>query len=395
MAECVWSRGAAALFVVVCSTRGAFAEPSAKSEAQRAANTSATASPVTFETPFVEGADIAPAGPVVSSAHAEEIARWNVGGVADPSYVSSKPGFHPAVRVLVNATPRWGFRTSKRGRAARDKKPRSGGFDSVLAQVRNHGYWPFRLCYEAGLRERASLRGESRIRFTLDAKGHIGQARLISTEFSVRDPASCLVKAVKRLRFDVPPARRVDVDLSIKLSPGDVALPQKDPLQTASAELDGGAVQGIASARSAELVACYESALARTPGLWGRIELHLGVDADGIVTEIGEQRSRFPNPEVTACATASLKALRFAPGPASRFVLPVRFGQPPAPAVPPVADDPPAPPAQGNPDAPPAPPAAGTLQIPRRPDRVARDDPTANASQIMAGFRQSSLQSHS
>lgn len=323
---------------------------------------------IQFETPFLEGAVVAPNGSVARSAYVEEITRWNVGGTADPSFPSSKPGFHPAVRVLVNATTRSGSASPKRSRKPASRRPRAAGVDGVLAQIRNHGYWPFRLCYEDGLHEHAALRGESRIRFALDSRGRIGRARLIATDFAPRDAALCLVQAVKHLRFEAPPPRRVELELSIKLSPGDVPLaPASSVAPSSNAKFDATAVLAAASARRAEFERCYTEGLTRTPGLWGRAELHLDIDANGRATSVEERGSRFPDTSVRECVSKVLERVPFeAAGTAFRVVVPIRFGQPPAPATPPAPADgaPPAPPAHDESvvGIPPAPPAGGSTQ---------------------------------
>ncbi|HEY4104622.1 MAG TPA: hypothetical protein VGM44_12060, partial [Polyangiaceae bacterium] len=74
-----------------------------------------------------------------AAADDEDLARWNVGGTADPNYVSSQASFHPGTRVVVDA------------HFANQRKPtstRAHGLDAerVQAEVRSKGYWPFRLC---------------------------------------------------------------------------------------------------------------------------------------------------------------------------------------------------------------------------------------------------------
>jgi hypothetical protein len=282
----------------------------------------------------VSGERPRPDGPVQASVADEELARWNVGGTADPHYPSNKPGFHVAPRVMVDTTVRAGWLP------VRSSRPGVFSETAVLAQTRNKGYWPFRLCFEAGLRQNAKLRGKSRLHFVIDVDGRARASRLVATELTDIEVARCVAARAGALKFAPPPRRRVPVELSVELSPGDAPLPElrlagTDPPDATPRPLpvlDGRRVEELLLGALATATACFASRNAVEPFLWGRIGLRVDVDRHGNVT-VKEHESRFPDAEVVRCTAAAVQALpiaNVATGPAS-FTWAVRFGSPPPP----------------------------------------------------------------
>lgn len=62
---------------------------------------------------------------------------------------------------------------------------------------------------------------------------------------------------------------------------------------------------------------CYQAQLAKTPGLEGRLEFLLQVDARGEQTTVQIERDTMGSPEVAACAMTELRAIKPGPGLAS------------------------------------------------------------------------------
>src|SRR5262249_45722571 len=117
-----------------------------------------------------------PDGAVQAAVADEDLARWNVGGTSDPRFVSNRPGFHAAPGVMVETTVRGGALPARsNGKGVLSEL-------AVLAQTRNHGYWPFRLCYETGLRQNPKVRGKSSLHVTIDTRGHVSASRVANTE---------------------------------------------------------------------------------------------------------------------------------------------------------------------------------------------------------------------
>ncbi|MFO7180334.1 MAG: AgmX/PglI C-terminal domain-containing protein [Pseudomonadota bacterium] len=125
--------------------------------------------------------------------------------------------YHPAVRVLVETNVVLGTLPA-RGRHTLSR-------ERLLHLARSRGYWPFRRCYEAALRKDPGVEGHTRVRMTIGDDGDVTAARLLETKLPREEGAACLVRAVRALSFDPAPRRRIDVDVTIKLWPGDAPPP--------------------------------------------------------------------------------------------------------------------------------------------------------------------------
>jgi hypothetical protein len=287
------------------------------------------------ETPFAFDRRARADGAVQASVEDEALARWNVGGSGDAACVSNRPGFHVAPRVMVDTDVRSGRLPASQREAHGRELSRSG----VLAQTRNRGYWPFRLCFEAGLRRAPKLKGKTTVRIVIGRSGSVASGRLVSTELDDREVASCLVAKARSLRFSPPPARKAEVDVSVDLSPGDAPLPGT----AAAAAPDGAPCNSTFDARETAVAlgaavipatSCYAEGISRDPKLWGRLGLRLDVAADGTLQGVREDESHFPDPRVTACVVSALANVRLPPphGGPIRLGWGLRFGSPPVPA---------------------------------------------------------------
>lgn len=289
---------------------------------------------VAAERAFVLGARPRPQGAVQASVADEDLARWNVGGNGDPNHPSSRAGFHPAPRVLVDVSIRSGSLPK------RSKTKSVFSETSLVAQTRNAGYWPFRLCYEEGLRRDPALRGKTRVRFVVESNGRVRSERMAFTELKDHAVAKCLSARVRAMRFSPAPQRRVHADTTIDLGPGDAPLPDSVRAEAANGtagdpsgiKVDQGAVTRALEERLGKVTACYEEALARDPKLWGRVAMLMDVDAEGRVLSAAEYGSHFPDPAVPACAVEALRGALVPPcvSGAFRLVWGVKLGTPPA-----------------------------------------------------------------
>jgi hypothetical protein len=286
-------------------------------------------------------------GAVQASTEDEALARWNLGGSADPRHPSNRSGFHVAPRIMVDTVVRSGrlpARSSAKGVLSQL---------GVLAQARNRGYWPFRVCYEGGLRRDPALRGKVELRFTIGTTGHVTASRLLGAAFKDPEVARCVATRAKGLGFSPPPARRADVDMTVELNPGDAPLPAlaatEAPQTPAAAKPEprlGGAqlraVQSALSQRTEAFAACYTSGRARDAGLWGRIGLRITLEK-GTVTRVVQHESRFPDAAVVACVTSTVQAQAFCDDAPGKLEVEgaIKLGSPPPPP-PPAAPEPPA-----------------------------------------------------
>ena len=269
------------------------------------------------------------AGAVLAAGQDELLARWNLGGTGDPAFISNQPHYHPGARVVVDTKVLLG--NLPRGRAGRPRGvlTRAG----VLARARKYGYWPIRICFEAGLRRDQKLHGKTVIRLTLSANGKVAATRLVDTELEDRAVAECLADELQSLEFLPPPRRRVDIETSVKLWPGHAPVPLRGPpdedFEEAPGQLDATAARVALQDRLPAIRTCYREGLGRDPGLWGRIQLQVDQDANGCVLGIRETESRFPDPAVARCIVAALRSLELPKPKGGRlsFVYGVRLGR--------------------------------------------------------------------
>lgn len=351
---------------------GSTAPPFAPPARNSAASAGAAPPPLPFpafeiEPPRAHGEPLAgrPTGLVAASAADEELARWNVGGSSDPRHASNRPGYHPGVRVIVETRPlRRLPKQSPNRRLLTEQR--------LLAHTRNVGYWPFRACFEVALRKNSKTPGgKTRVRVGIAQSGKVYAARLLGTELRDRDAARCLERAARSLEFSPAPAKRLDVDVSVELWPGDAPLPTIAPSIDAIS-FDRAAVLQAVNARASELAACCTAGIARDPRLWGRASLIVSLAEDGRVTAVREDESRFPDPAVVACFARELAAappMAQPPGKRFEYALGVRCGAPPEPAPP--SQPPVVPPAPLSPlDTAPEPPSAGLPPSPATPGPV-------------------------
>lgn len=293
---------------------------------------------VLIERPYLAWARPRPKGAVAAGAHDELLARWNLGGTSAPDFPSNRPSYHPGTRVKVET------------RVVSGKLPKTAPVDrrtgkhavvlsetSLLTRSRKHGYWPYRLCFERAVQQRGKQKGgETVLRFAVDARGRVGQPVLLRTKLDATEVVECLLAETRALPL-LPPPRRVQVELSVEVWPGDAALPSLPPAPADPAlagPLDGEALEKALEADRGALASCYAEGLARDPGLWGRLQVHVERDARGRVTAARQSESRFPDPEVVACVLGLLKETRLPTGGAPGFEIALRLGrEPPRPAA--------------------------------------------------------------
>ncbi len=273
-------------------------------------------------------------GTVYAAGRDEILARWNVGGTGDPSFISNGPSYHPWPRVRVDTKVLGG------GLPARAPYNRRTGHRRhvlsvarVQAEARANGYWPFRLCSEAGLRRDQKMHGQTILRFSITTGGHVVHAWAVKSKLGDAEVKSCLRNAVHKLEFKPAPRRRVDVELSVKLWPGDAPVPLIGPPDPKKApdnpgQLDVSAIEKATADVPSSVSACYRSALERDPRLWGRIQLEVDLDDKGRVRHVDEKESHFPDRTVVHCAIEALRTSRFraAKGGALSFVYALKLG---------------------------------------------------------------------
>ncbi|HEY6557134.1 MAG TPA: AgmX/PglI C-terminal domain-containing protein [Polyangiaceae bacterium] len=289
------------------------------------------------EMPYKLYERVIPAGEVYAAGLEEELARWNLGGSGDPAHPANRVGFHPGTRVIVDLPHPPRRLPERTPRDRRSGKPRPVlSQESLLAQARKYGYWPFRLCFEeAASADRAVKGGATQMRVRIGANGRVQQTRVLQSELTDADVPPCLARRFERLRFTPAPARSFDTTFEIELYPGDAPLPRRQHPKQAPAALQENPGQllpaRIHTALQTEEQAierCFADALARDEKLWGRLELRLELSAGGSCTQIAEHDSRFPDRAAVECVVDALRRVRF-PEPAGgplRFIQAWRVG---------------------------------------------------------------------
>lgn len=271
-------------------------------------------------------------GAVYAAGQDELLARWNVGGTGDPAFISNRAHYHPGARVIVRVRVpphRLPKRAPYDRRKGRYRKVLSE--TAVLAQARAHGYWPFRMCFEDGLRRDQRVHGKVFFEARIARSGHVDRASITKQKLPDDDVRKCLLQRVRELTFTVGPPRATRIELSIELWPGDAPVPLKDAPADAPGNpgaLDAAAIERAALGAHDAIVACYAAGLARDPALWGRVQVRIDLDEKGHTRRVRETESRFPDHEVSACVVEALKRVKFPPanGGALAFIYAVRLG---------------------------------------------------------------------
>lgn len=278
--------------------------------------TTAIETQVTDETPYPPGLRARIPGAVAASSDDEAIAKWNRGGTvagdAPPTPSGKVP--HPAPRIKVDILKMSGHISEA----------------EVLRQARSKGYWPFRLCYEEGLRRSQKMHGTVHVRLTIGPSGTVRSAQKVTAE--VEDPTvvGCIVKAARGLALPAPERGTPSVTLEVSLWPGDDAVHSPgSPEGKKPHAADMTALLTALRSHLPEVRSCLVEGQKRHPGLWGRIGVRLRIRAAGEIVDASEIESRFPDPDVTFCV---MKAFAHTDVPAPReeliIVYPLRLGAP-------------------------------------------------------------------
>jgi hypothetical protein len=210
-----------------------------------------------------------------------------------------------AERIHKEATehPRHGRRKGRHGRPYHpapgivvDVLDATGGASAAELQrtARSSGYWPFRHCYEEGLRRDQHLAGHVALDLPL-SQAAADRATVTNASLHDESVVLCVAREAAHLSLgggaDSAGTARLDIALSTGDEPVPVqhAVPHADELRDALRMSWPGVRQ------------CYASALARQPDAGGRLELKFRVHGSGESAEVDEADSHFPDAEVTRC----------------------------------------------------------------------------------------------
>jgi hypothetical protein len=226
--------------------------------------------------------------------------------------------------LLVDELPyRWSHgsdhphaQAKKHGRGGRPYHPAPGiVVDVMQAQggapaselqraARSAGYWPFRRCYEEGLRRDATLAGRASFDLEVAANGAVERAS--ATSATLRDESVVLCIGREALRLSLAQAEApTTAKLDVVLSTGDE--PLGAPLPVAHAEELRDALRASWPA----VEQCYASELPKHPEAGGRLELRFRAKKTGEIVEVAEEGdTRFADVDVTRCVLGVYRVAR-------------------------------------------------------------------------------------
>ena len=96
-----------------------------------------------------------------------------------------------------------------------------------------------------------------------------------------------------------------------------VSIPQTDDVDPidGAGEFDARIVARMISTRRAQITACYEHAITRSPDLHGRVVVQLTIQENGSVTGVHTTDNTMGSDEVARCVESRIRSFRFTPGP--------------------------------------------------------------------------------
>ena len=252
-----------------------------------------------------------------SSIAGEELARWNIGGNSDANYLSSRSGFHPGTRVIVEIP-------SSGSAQIKNKQPPM--IRQYLAALRNWGYWPYRVCFESWANNE-SRGGDTWIRVRATGRGRVTYAKMLKSTVEEAQISTCIVQATRSINLKRSFASGATFVMRIRVFPGDAPLAPAAIRGENHGTLDVVVYRDAVAAVKESIEHCIHSGLIRDRRLWGRLVLRLQVDGSGRVLGASEYGSHFPDGAVVSCSTSAVLEGKF-PEPIrpSSFVLAVKVG---------------------------------------------------------------------
>jgi len=186
--------------------------------------------------------------------------------------------FHPAPGIVVDINDATG------GATAADLQ-RTG---------RNVGYWPFRHCYEEGLRRDQHMGGKVEMDLAVAPGGGVDRANITGATLHDESVVLCVAREAAHLAL-TPGESATSAKMELTLSTGDEPVPEPHPIPHAEDLRDALRASWPAVKQ------CYAGALAKHADDGGRLELRFHVKPNGEIAEVAEGDTRFGDVEVTRC----------------------------------------------------------------------------------------------
>jgi hypothetical protein len=188
-----------------------------------------------------------------------------------------------------------------------------GGVSAADLQriARNADYWPFRECYEAGLRTDQRLAGKVSLEMVINPSGAVDRSTVAAS--TVRDEivGACVAREARHI--SLPPTQTQTLaKVDVSLATGDEPVVTAKPY--ANAEGLREALHGPWDAARK----CYATGLAARPDIGGRIELRFRVHHDGEIVEVAEISDHdvhFGDVDVARCVVGVYRSAKLPPLP--------------------------------------------------------------------------------
>jgi hypothetical protein len=230
---------------------------------------------------------------------------------------SRKRPYHPAPGIIVDVTDAQG------AVAAAD----------LQRIARSSGYWPFRECYEEGLRGDQRLSGKVSLELVVNPAGGVDRSTVTASTLRDEIVGACVAREARLLTLPTAASQTIaKVDVSLAL--GDEAVTTARPFPSAESLRQSLRASWDAARR------CYAAGLATHPGVGGRLELRFRVHHDGEIFEVAEVSDhdvRFSDVDVSRCVLGVYRTAKLPPlARASRersFVYALHFESKPDEAV--------------------------------------------------------------
>jgi hypothetical protein len=196
--------------------------------------------------------------------------------------------YHPAPGIVVDVTD-----------------AQSGAVAVELQRAaRSAGYWPFRRCYEEGLRRDPGLAGKVSLDLAVSPSGVVERANV--TAGTLRDESVLLCVGREALHLGLAAQESVSgAKMDVALRTGDAKVPAPAPVAHADE------LREALRASWPAVEQCYVAELATHPDVGGRLELRFRARSSGEIVEVAEDsETRFADVGVTRCVLGVYRAAR-------------------------------------------------------------------------------------
>ena len=289
---------------------------------------------IVWEIPIGPHAQEPKVGSINASLAAEELARWNIGGNGSATYVSNRIGYHPGTRVVVDV---------EASETSRTQASKTRLIRHYLAEFRNLGYWPYRLCFESAAREIHSKGGDTWMQVRINSQGRVMVAKLRRMNVDPPQIATCILNATRSIKLIRTASIAVAIMMRVRVFPGDAPLSITGKSQAGKATVERNHIRSALESVKDTIEQCIRDGIAQDPRLWGRLAMLLQFNELGQMVRSDEYDSHFPDSSVVKCANLALSEMHLAraPEPTAIIValrvgtLPTSIGEPNAEQRPP------------------------------------------------------------